>query len=353
MKRAIHFTLLVVFFSTGTSPLLMAQKLMGKTEFVYFFDNTEFAHSSYAIDQTMSGIQLTPQVGIQIDKRQQLLGGISLLKKMGTPPDKIGIDLVGYYQYDSNHTIFKAGIFPKESIVGGYDDLFFQDSIHFYRPLLQGLYWRQMGKKWHFATWIDWTGMQTDSVRESFYLGSDGERRWGKRWYIDYQLVLFHLANNKRLDYGVVDYATALLSVGYRYAPHSRLGVQLSAGLLTGYENDRRIAQHYTPTGMLVKAEVRYKNMGVKNLLYTGEQRMNFYNNYGHQLYWGNPFYQSKIYFQNNIFWRFLDTKWVKGEIASKLHLLKKSVFFEQRLTLKANIYIEKKRKKNRYNTIF
>lgn len=349
IRKHIRIALLTILTLFGTAQL-MAQSIVSKVGFTYFFDNTEFSTSPYTTDQTMSGVQLLPQLGIAINQ-QQIIGGISWLKKMGSASTFDNTDLIAYYKYQKRENLFLVGAFPKEQLLDDYDDVFFQDSIHFYRPLLQGLFFQKKQADWTFAAWLDWTGMQTDSIRESFYLGSYGKHTFKRHWYIDYQFVMFHLANNKRLDYGVVDNATAHLSIGYHKASvDNNYTIDLSAGWLTGYENDRRIAQYYIPNGLLLKAKMKYKKMGTENLFYIGEKRMNFYKDYGNQLYWGNPFYQSNTYFQNKIYWHFFETKWVKGEIASKLHISHQKVFFEQLLTLKAKIAIEKTHKTHQHS---
>ncbi len=44
-----------------------SQELTWKLGYNYFFDNAEYSMSTYSTDQTMHGMNLTPELGLRLD----------------------------------------------------------------------------------------------------------------------------------------------------------------------------------------------------------------------------------------------------------------------------------------------
>ena len=45
---------------------------------------------------------------------------------------------------------------------------------------------------------------------------------------------------------------------------------------------------------------------------------MTFYEDFGNQMYWGTPFLRAGNYFQNKLYWNFLDNPNVNGQLPLK-----------------------------------
>ncbi|NLO70194.1 MAG: hypothetical protein GX102_04475 [Porphyromonadaceae bacterium] len=323
-------------------PFLVSQEFKYNTELHFFFDNAEFKRSSYAIDQTMAGVTLTQEIGWKFDGKHFIMGGVDAMKSLGGHEILNDIHLLAYYQLKDPNALFKVGAFHRHDLLDDYSNFFFQDSIDFYKHTMEGLYFLKGNEEQFVKLWLDWTGLQSMEERESFFVGASAYKEFGKMFFVDFQSYMFHYATTRPNpeNLSVSDNALGQLSLGVKYANNQGLdNLKFSAGILAGYERDRRNMDDYrTPLGLVLRGEVDYKGFGTENLFYYGQNRMAFYEEYGNNLYWGNPFLRSNTYFQNKIYWKFLDTDRVHAQIAARTHVSEGKVFFEQMLTLSAHI---------------
>jgi hypothetical protein len=339
MKHS-YFKVLIagLFFTIHTS----AQHNTISAEFNYFFDNTEFAGSSYTIPQTMTGMHLIPQVHMRLDGRQNLIAGLDLLMLSGSSERISDVMPLVYYQYKSRVQRLLIGSFPRSKSVQHYSEFLIQDSVHYYRPNLHGLFWEIGNNKRHINIWLDWTGNQSATVKESFFVGLSGRYDLGKGFFADFQSYMFHLANTspKIPHHYVSDNIQGIANIGY----HNRKGpfkssLTVTTGLFAGFERERAtVYESYTPLAFVSQALIETKRFGLGAKLYLGDGRMKFYDKYSNTLYWGNPLLQSGQYLQGNAFWRFLNNRYVQGRINYKLHFSEGKIFHEQSLFLSATL---------------
>lgn len=333
----------ILFLALLFPVFLFSQELKYNTEVHFFFDNNEFSKSNLAIDQTMAGVTLTQEIGWKFDDKHYIMGGVDAMKSLGGHQVLNDIHLLAYYQLKDENTLFKAGSFHRHDMLDDYSNFFFQDSISFYKHTMEGLYFQKGDDRQFVKLWLDWTGLQTEIERESFYVGASGYKGFGKLFFADFQSYMHHYATTRpNITYQtVVDNILAQLSVGLKYS-NEKIGLnnlRLSLGVLSGFERDRRNMSNYgTPTGGVSRLDADYRGFGTENLFYYGQERMVMYERYGNQVYWGNPFLRSKMYFQNKLYWNFLDNDHVRGQIAARTHLSEGKFYFEQMLTLSAHI---------------
>jgi len=320
---------------------LQSQVLKGELGLNYFFDNTEFSSSTLTIDQTMKGVHLIPGVAVEWDKNNSLHGGTDLLNISGSQKTIEKIDLVAYYQFQSRKTLFRAGSFPRQNILSNYSDFFFKDSIRYFRPNLQGLFWQVSNPTSFFNLWLDWTGHQTATQRESFFIGASANKRQ-HLFFADFQSYMFHYANTapRNPEYHVCDNLLAHLSAGVDLTSLTQLDTLMFAvGILQGFERERGMDNMtFTPTGLVVRNEIEYRKFGVSNTLYWGDARMKLYEKHGWNLYWSNPFLRSGSYFESKWYWNMLKNSYVNGKLAMEFHVSEGKVFFEQLFTLSASV---------------
>lgn len=138
-----RFVLLLLTLCSVVS--IQAQDYMWKLGLDYFFDNREYEKSSYIEPQTLNGIWFSPSGGVTWDSSHTIVAGVDLLKIPGMKKAIDKVDLTLFYQYDSPNTIFRAGSFPRRDALSNYSDFFFNDSVKYFIPLMQGLFW-QIGK---------------------------------------------------------------------------------------------------------------------------------------------------------------------------------------------------------------
>jgi hypothetical protein len=137
MKITSWLTLLCLLLSTEA----ISQKINWDAESYSFFDNTEFGNSKIQIPQTMAGTRLAPELSLGWDSIHRLNTGINLLHEFGSDKTFNNIYLTAYYEFDRKPFRFIMGAFPRISILEKYPRIFFQDSVAYYRPNLNGFFW--------------------------------------------------------------------------------------------------------------------------------------------------------------------------------------------------------------------
>ncbi len=327
-----------LFYSIQTE----AQNTTFSADFHYFFANTEFAGSSFTIPQTMTGMHLIPTVNMRLDSKQQIIAGVDMLMLAGSSERISDVMPLAYYRFSDKKQRLLIGSFPRSQSVQHYSEFLIQDSVHYFRPNLHGIFWEIGNKRRFVNVWLDWTGNQSATVKESFFVGLSGRYDFGKGFFADLQSYMFHLANTspKIPLHHVCDNIQGIANLGYqeKYG-FWRSTLTIKAGLFAGFERERAaVYESYLPLAFVSQASVDSKWGGLDAKLYLGDTRMKFYNKYSNALYWGNPLLQSGQYFQGRAYWRFLNNRFVKGTINYKLHFSEGKMFHEQSLLLSASL---------------
>ncbi len=317
---------------------ISAQKIEWNANLNYFFDNTEFARSAINKDQTMTGVHFTPEIGYIVDSIHSIFIGSDLLKIAGSPNVIDNIQPIAYYRYQSPKVSLYAGAFKRSELLANYSDLFFQDSINFFRPTITGIFWQVGRKQSYFNLWLDWTGHQSATTRETFFVGASAHRQFGM-FFSDFQSYLYHFAITRPnpLNFNVCDNLLAHWSIGVNYSNQTGIDTLVCAvGVLAGGERDRGLVNgSYFPIGAVIRLNAEYKGFGTENMLYFGNARDVFYNNYNNALYWNNPFLRSGFYLQSKFYLDVIRNQSVNGRINLNMHFSEGKLMFEQVFTLK------------------
>ena len=344
MSNRISFIALFLFIQFG----LFAQELQWKVGLNYFFDNTEYAKSKLTKDQTMTGVHFSPEIGVSWDSAHSVYVGTDLLKISGSLNTVDAVHPIAYYQYKTPKAIFYAGAFPRCQVLSNYFDLFFQDSINYYRPTLQGLFWQVGQSKSYFNLWLDWTGYQTAINRETFFVGISAHKDY-RYLFADFQSYMYHFANTRPSNpaFNVCDNVLAHLSLGVNYSnPQGLDTLLLAVGVLAGIERDRGMENGTrTPIGAVVRCNVEYSGFGTQNMLYLGDPRMSFYEKYGAAFYWNNPFLRSNYYLESKWYLNVIRNRAVQGKLSLNLHYSEGKVMYEQVFLLSASLNSQSKNK--------
>jgi len=354
MKK-LAFTFLFAFSLTS---VCLTQTKIWQVELTPFFDNTEFAASPVTHDQTMAGTCLNPTIGLAFDSINRIMGGVSLLQELGS---KNAIDQcipIAYYAYEGKPFTFYMGAFPRKFAVEDYPKVFFQDSIAFYRPIMTGLSWKVSKNKNYFDVWLDWTGRQSTTQRETFFMGLNG-RLQKDVFYLQHYGDWMHYAKTIDPPIGqfIHDNGLFLTSVGLDLTKKTNLDkLDINAGWLFGLERDRGTTNWLGHNGLMIDATIEYKGIGLKNTFYSGDKQMTFYSEEGNKLYWGDPVYRLNFYNRTDIFIKFFESDRVKTKFVYSLHVsedrsFNERVFNEQALyvTVDLNNYKPKSDKKYSY----
>lgn len=330
---------IIILFISFPS-LFFAQKLNWESEVHFFFDNTEFAKSPFTIDQTMGGVSLGQFLSWELEKNHYVIGGFDASKYLGSHHILNDIHFLAYYQYKDENTVFNTGSFHRHDLLDDYSNFFFQDSVNYYKHNMDGLYLKKGNDERFVKLWLDWTGLQSETERESFFVGASAYQAFTKNIFAEVQSYLFHYAGTRPATAGqnVCDNLLAQASVGYKYSDKNWNKVLVSGGILAGFERNRKYMNDaYMPIGFAGKVDAEYKKWGTENLIYAGQSRMKLYSELGNEFYWGNPFLRGNFYLQNKLYWNVINSKNVTGQLSIRNHFSEGKMYFEQLFTLSAS----------------
>lgn len=342
MRKTLYLFVLLNLLSNT----LPAQEFSWKVNAYGYVDNFEFAASPYAKSQTMSGIRLSPELGVTWADRFSLFLGIQVQEEFGTKGFTDQFQLISYFQY--RHTTqqvserFLLGAFPRQGMLTNYSNLFFNDSIRHRRMGITGIFYEVSGRRNFVNVWLDWTGAQSPTQRETFYVGVSGEQRY-KRFVAELQGYLFHYAlTNPNVHNGVVhDNGQIQVTAGLDYSDRWPLirELKLTAGTLFGYERKRDgTTAANTPIGGVAHFNIQVWAIGLSTDLYIGDKRQTVATDNHGATYWGNPFLQASTYVQNELYVEIFKHKTVQSRISYKLHVVEGKLFHQQALTLSVKL---------------
>ncbi len=316
------------------SHLLTAQTLEWKAGMYHFFDNTEFLGSSYINDQTMAGIRFSPEIGLKMNQHHFSVG-FDALKSYGSPNLVDSCSPTAYYLFDNGHFRFMMGSFAREGQLNDYSRAFFQDSIRYYRPNMNGLLLAYTSDELKAKLFLDWTGRQSQTVHEAFFVGASAAYK--KSIFIaEAQALMFHHAGSLQ-QRGVRDNILLHPALGLDLAGQTWLdSLTLSVGTLVGLERHRALANDYTSrTGLLVELDATYKGFGLASSTYFGEGIMIDYASMGSELYWGDPLYRGTFYSRVDLSYDFLRLPYLTGKINFANHFSEGNFYVEQSLIVR------------------
>ena len=329
--RKCCFILLLLF---GTGILAFSQEFLYKAGLHNFLDNNEFAGCPVGFSQTMAGVHLVPQIGLQWDTKHRIFAGIDALHEYGSKKAIGYYDPIAYYEFDSNPFRFYLGAFPRKMALDRYPLFFFQDSINNYRPVMNGFFWEYYSKKDDYLNiWLDWTSRQTFTERETFFMGWSG--RYNKDiFYGQHFGYMFHFARTANPDdnAAVHDNGRIWTALGVDLSSKTILDeLDINAGWAVGLEQDRNVLNDwYCPHGLLSQIRLEYKGIGVFNTYYNGGSQGKKFDKYGSQLYWNDRLYQASRYNRLDGYLYFLKTDVVSLKFVFSLHFLEPGVFTSQ-----------------------
>ena len=333
MKKSIFILTILILFPLKAQ----TQDFLWKAKVYSFFDNIEFGKSEYKIPQTMSGIQAAPEIGVRFDSVHIISGGVNILREFGskTAVDKFYPTI--YYEFNKSPYRFIMGAFPRNTALDKYPQVFFQDSISYFRPNINGFFWEFSGKKGYFNLWLDWTSQISVTERETFFAGLSGRYNAGI-FYLQHFNYMFHYAKDLDpvVENFINDNALMLTSVGVNLSELTFFDqLDINAGWLAGIERSRaEDAGWISNNGFLMEMHLAYKRIGIFNTLYLGEGQMKFYADHSNKLYWGDPIYRAGNYNRSDFYVNFIKTNKVKLNLTYSLHFAEGNMYHEQLLKL-------------------
>lgn len=317
MKKLYFLSFLLLIAFTG-----QAQKLEYKVLFQGIGDNREFTHE-YNFPQTILGERTSVELGTTIDSLHHFRFGISHFFEFGAEADGVKPDLIAYYQYDDGKDEFFFGSFPRLELLD-FPLAMITDTFLYYRPNIEGLYGKHRWSWGHQGGFIDWTGRQTMTRRETFMAGASGEMRFGNFYFQNY-LILFHhaLTAAENPDEHITDNMGATLYLGYNFAKMTGLQkAYLKMGVMESAIRERGVDDSYT-TGTSLTGQLygEGKRFALRSTFSFGN---------GQHMMNGDPYYAQNSYVRTDIIWKFLQHKQLQGNFNLSFHLIDGSTLDQQ-----------------------
>ena len=316
MPRVFRYIVLLIAAIYGGGYTLSAQeekpKLRLEVDFSTLFDNTEYALMKGVSSGTLFGARLTPQVGLKWHERNELMVGADLYQDFGHNKFLSDAKLQLYYAYKAPKVKLYAGIFPRSAMKGLRSPLFFDPSYCFYNNSIAGVlarYHNPTGANYiEFA--MDYTGMRSYDVRESFAIMSSGEYKLNYLFEaivdplsIGYNFYMGHYAkdyNPETID-GVVDNIMLTPYIEYAEVPLFSMGlhgVTFDARLsyVQSLQRDRINENTWEhPFGGELLVNFGWNGLELSNRLYVGKgSLLSYYNRYGSDVYHGMSLYRTE-----------------------------------------------------------
>ncbi len=331
--KTLFYFLLLLSFSAK------AQELEGEINFHGFADNREYAKSN-RYSQTIFGSRISPEIGVLIDSTHRLRIGINALQDFGDRDFFKHIDPVIYYQYQKRNWNFYFGAFPRVNLLDDYPRALLADTFQYFRPNVEGMLVKYETQHFKQTLWVDWTGKQTDTDRETFLFGFSGKYQPG-RFFVTHHAYMYHYALSaiSPPDQYLEDNGAIQTQLGLDFSNDTFLdSLTLSAGGMLSIERVRGLGTSSTPKGFITYLNAGYKRFSLSNTFYAGE---------GHHLINGDAFYTAKTYDRLDLGWTPIFFKNIEGEFTFTLHFVENVIDSQQAFSLRYHVFGKKSLRKS------
>jgi hypothetical protein len=337
MKTSVWVVILFLFAGSR----VFSQEKNWRIDLYNFFDNTEFGRSVFKAPQTMAGVVVSPEGGFVWDTVNKVNIGVSLLHEYGSPEAIGSFFPTAYYESNRGPVRFIMGAFPRSRTLENYPRLFFQDSISYYRPNINGLFTEYRKGENYINIWLDWTGRQSKTVNEQFFIGFSGRYKQGI-FYFQHYGAMFHYAAkaDPLIEEPLHDNLLFLSSVGIDLAGRTFFNkLETNIGWAVRLERSRAENSGWLKSnGFVMESRAEYKWIGLFNTFYSGSNMMHYYPELGNKLYWGDPVYRSRSSDRADIYISFLRKHTVNVNLTYSLTFMEHRVYHEQMLKVLVNL---------------
>ncbi len=323
-----NFGKIFIFFLIVFNGELNGQTFSWNAGYDGFLDNREYF--SIGNPQTIFGARAWGEIGADFDAYHRIRGGMNQLKEFGADALQLP-DLTMYYQYDDGTLLFAIGAFPRKEKLN-YPLAFLSDTLHYYRPNIQGVYLGITKNRISQHLFIDWMSRQTDTRYERFMFSTSGKIDFNPV-FIENYLLMNHLAGKAVPEPGfhLRDNGGASLMLGLNASGYTPLdSLVFKAGGILSIDRIRGVDPGFQyPAGFQAQFDVRHKIFGISGLYYRGE---------GHTFFYGDPFYKLKEYGRLDLHLLSKNSQKLRLDVCFSLHLSKGQLDYSQQLLLSVDL---------------
>ena len=319
----------------------ISQEIGWKVGISSFFDNSEFDHSIVRIPQTMAGLHLSPELVLGYDTVHSIHVGADMLHEFGSDGFVDKLTPTAYYMYQKSSFLFLMGSYPRRLAVETYPRLFFQDSVAYYRPNMNGLLLEYTGKSLSANLWLDWTSRQSHTAREAFIVGFSGQYKRDLISVGNYTYMYHFAGVMEPISFDPLhDNILSFTYLGIDFAEKTNFEkLFIKGGWAVGWDRSRGVNTGWLAhNGFMAEAAIQYKKIGIFNSLYRGESQMYYYADHTNELYWGDPFYRRDFYNRTDIYIDFIKSDRGSIKLIYSLHASGGELYHQQLLKMSFNI---------------
>ena len=280
-----------------------------------WLDNREYK-AFIPRSRTYSGTRTELDFGLHIDSGNMFVVGTNAIHEFGAQPYFLNAVPVAYYHYQSKKWLFNAGEFPRAGLVDDFPRAMLNDTLMYYRPNVEGLLARYTGTHFTQTGFIDWVSRQTDTQREEFLFGAEGEYKpkVDGAFYIRDYFLEEHDAGAAILlpNDHIFDNMAFEVRLGLNFSHKTALdSLSFEAGNLTTMLRERGVDGWQPKNGFVFNAYASYHRFAINEELYKGQ---------GGIFYYGDSYYEKTFYNRIDlIFTPFLSGR-VKGQFIASFH---------------------------------
>ncbi|MFV0553076.1 MAG: hypothetical protein ACK5LR_00050 [Mangrovibacterium sp.] len=299
--KQITLTLIALIAAITTQ----AQSFEWNASFQAIGDNREF-NRQYAKPQTIIGERTAFELGTTIDSIHTIRIGLSHLYEYGTFIDFNQPQLTAYYDYNTHNSQLLLGAFPRHERID-FPLAMLADTIQYYQPNIEGILAQQNWEWGSQLIFVDWTGKQLSTQRETFIIATSGEIHH-KNIYLENYLLMYHYAlmAGEHPGQHITDNGALNLNLGYQF-PHKQSPFNQSyfeLGILASKIRNRQYDEYFTTsTSLLATLHLQWRWIAIKNTLSVGDE---------HQILTGDSYYSAATYNRTDILFHLIQHPKVK-----------------------------------------
>ena len=307
--------LLVTFLVTLFTRAAFAQTVDLHFNGSIFFDNREYKESTVR-SRTYSGTRLALDVGVNLDSVNSFVFGANGLHEFGAKPYFLKVNPVAYFTHNGKNWLFYGGEFPREGLLTDYPRALLNDTLRYFRPNVEGLLTKYHTENFNETVWIDWVSRQTDTDREQFLFGFSGKYKPSSNGplYLAHYFFLLHdagpaiaIPNDHIRDNGAIQ-----VKLGANFSHKTFLdSLNFEAGPMMSFERTRAVTGIKKPAGFVANAFAGYKRFALYDEFYKGQ---------GHDISYGDAYYQYKTYNRLDIIYTPFLYKGLTGQFILSFH---------------------------------
>jgi len=321
MRKTFTLFFFFCFFYTSVN----SQNFEWLAGFDGFLDNREYF--SIKNPQTMFGARFRVEAGGSLSDLHGIRAGINYLYEFGYKIDAHKPVPTLYYRYDDGKILLKTGAFPRRDLLD-FPIAILSDTLHYYRPNMEGVYLSYSGTWGTQNVFIDWTSRQTDAAHERFIFGFSGTLNW-KFMYLSHHVMMGHFAGpgipvpgESLRDNGGFD-----VNLGADLSDRVFLDTLVfSAGALISLDRTRDLEETFqTPAGFLGQFTVMHRGVGLAGTWYKGS---------GHTFLYGDSFYRLRDYGRLDFFYAPFRSGPVRIKFDIAVHFAKQQLDYSQQIMI-------------------